>query len=236
MKSAEVPAQSPVSFVPEEDPVALSAGRHREPPTGSAPVNTADIHSPAYYFLTAALSAPLRVLGAEFIDAGRLAGAAWLAAGLILVWVLAGELDAFGAARWGACLVAAGSVNVLEASATINVDATALVAGGAVALAVLRVEDSRWPIWVAPLAGSAAGLLKVHHLPGSLLAGGYAGLRGRASCWVGWRWRGRWRRRQPGSWCAASSVRRTCPPSRRSRRSMSAGWSRATWYSRSGAS
>ena len=158
-------------------PPCHSSYRHADFPTGG--FDTADIHSPVYYLITAAASAPLRFAGMDLVDAGRLAGAGWLAVGLILIWKLAAELGARPAARWAVCVLTACSVNVLEASATINTDATALAGGGIAALAAIRIEQRRWPIWTAPLAGAAAAILKVHNLLGAVAGTAFLVLRRR---------------------------------------------------------
>lgn len=163
----------------ERNPIPPCHSVYRHPDFPGGGYDTADIHSPVYYYLTAAISGPFRLAGMDLVDAGRLAGTVWLGAGLILIWKLAAELGARPAARWAVCVLTACSVNVLEASATVNTDATALAGGGLAALAALRLEDRRWPAWAGPLAGVAAAILKVHNLLGVLAAAGYSALRRR---------------------------------------------------------
>ncbi len=140
------------------------AGSHAPQEFPDAGFDTADIHPPAYYFLTAWLSAPLRWTGLNEIDAGRLVGGLWLSLGLILLWEVALAIGASRPAAAAVCVLAATTVSVLEASASIGPDATAMAAGGLVTLAVIRVEEGRWPVWAVGGAGLFAGATKAHNL------------------------------------------------------------------------
>src|SRR5215210_4643318 len=67
----------------------------------NAGINSADIHPPTYFLITYAGARALMALGVtdDLIDAGRLFGAVWMAAGLLALWCLA---RALGVGRWAA--------------------------------------------------------------------------------------------------------------------------------------
>jgi hypothetical protein len=67
----------------------------------NAGINSADIHPPTYFLLTYAGARAVMALGVtdDLIDAGRLFGAVWMAAGLVALWCL---VRALGAGPWAA--------------------------------------------------------------------------------------------------------------------------------------
>lgn len=125
--------------------------------------NTAYLHTPVYYSLTAwGGEAVLRLPGVSSrLVAYRLVGAVWLAAGLAVLWYALGLL---GLGLWGrAAAVGLLGVSpvVVHASAFLNPDATALLGGGAVLVALLKWESGRWPWWTVTVAATAAVWLKL---------------------------------------------------------------------------
>lgn len=128
--------------------------------------NTAYVHPPTYYVVTAqAARAVKAVLGLDsLVTAGRLVGAAWLAAALALGWAAAGHLGAPPAARWGALLLLVSSPPVLHFSATVNPDGAALLVGAAVLLAVLRFEAGRSGLPTLAAVALLAAAIKLTHL------------------------------------------------------------------------
>lgn len=125
--------------------------------------NTAYLHTPVYYSVTALLGeAVLRIPGVDSsLVAYRLVGAAWLAAGLSVIWYAMGLV---GVGTWGrAALVGLLGVSpvVIHASAFLNPDATALLGGGLLLLALLKWELGLWPWWGVPVASTLAVLLKL---------------------------------------------------------------------------
>jgi len=122
--------------------------------------NTAYIHPPAYYSLTALLSLPMRWVGLESVTAGRLVGGFWLALGLLLTWI-AGRRMQINAVALAASLLLIGVMpSVVYSSSLINPDATSLPAGAAVVLLTLEAERRtnywRW-ILLALAAAVAVG-------------------------------------------------------------------------------
>ena len=110
----------------------------------NAGINSADIHPPTYFLVTYAGARAVLGLGLtdDLIDAGRLFGAVWMAAGLVALWCL---LRALGAGPWaaafGLALVAAGPM-VLRQWHYLTPDAANVLVGSLVMLAALRWERS----------------------------------------------------------------------------------------------
>jgi len=108
----------------------------------NAGVNSADIHPPTYFLVTYLGARSLVAVGLadDLIDAGRLIGSVWMAAGLLVLWCL---LRFLGASRWaaacGLALVAAGPM-LLQQWHYLTPDAANILVGSLVMLAVLRWE------------------------------------------------------------------------------------------------
>lgn len=123
--------------------------------------NTAYIHPPVYYAISGSIAAGLSwVVGSDSLfTTGRLSGVVWMAGAMILTWLAMAELGVTWTRRAVALLFVATAPVVMETTATINPDATALFAGAAVLLAVLRWErGGRW--WPAALTATLALALK----------------------------------------------------------------------------
>lgn len=124
--------------------------------------NAAYLHPPVYYSLTALIGDGIsRLPGVgSTLSAYRLVGVVWLGAGLVLIWLALGMVS-LGAWRRAALVLLLGvSPAVVHGSATVNPDATALLGGGLVALALLKWEVGRWPWWSMVLASTVAVWLK----------------------------------------------------------------------------
>ncbi len=108
----------------------------------NAGINSADIHPPTYFLVTYAGARTLIALGVtdDLVDAGRLFGAVWMAAGLLALWCL---LRTFGVDRWaaacGLALVAAGPM-LLQQWYFLTPDAANVLVGALVMLAVVDWE------------------------------------------------------------------------------------------------
>lgn len=132
---------------------------------GSGGYNTADIHPPVYYFVTAALAG----VAGWFIDSDpvtlmRLTGGLYLAIGVCLTWWLARRL---GANRWSAFGVAglvATAPDVRYMSSIVNVDASVIMASAAFWLAALTVWRRRSAWWILPLLAIGLMLVKMTNL------------------------------------------------------------------------
>jgi len=124
----------------------------------NAGINSADIHPPTYFLITYAGARAVMALGLEddLIDAGRLFGAVWMAAGLVALWCLLRALGAGPrAAACGLALVAAGPM-LLQQWHFLTPDAANVLVGSLVMLAALRWERSgagwAWLIGAGALA------------------------------------------------------------------------------------
>ena len=137
---------------------------------GSGGYNTADIHPPTYYFLTAALStAASWFVDADPVSLMRLTGGLYLAVGISLSWLLARRL---GANRWtafGACGLLVTAPNVLYMSSIVNVDASVIMVSAAFGLLVVAFWERRSAWWVLPLLAMGLTLVKLTNL-GALIA------------------------------------------------------------------
>ena len=124
--------------------------------------NTAYVHTPVYYSATAlAGEAVLRLPGVDSsLVAYRLVGAVWLAAGLALVWYALGLVGVGIAGRAAVVGLLGVSPVVVHASAMVNPDATALLGGAAVLVALLKWESGRWPWWTVAAASAVVVWLK----------------------------------------------------------------------------
>lgn len=125
----------------------------------------ADIYSPAYFGVTWALAQPLVWMGVDFVDAGRLVGAFWLALGSIGVWALVRSLRVDGMYALGLGLLVTATPVAYWATTYISTDAPSIAAGAWVAVAGLGVWRRRTAAFVLlPLAAVAATLFKVQNL------------------------------------------------------------------------
>ncbi len=162
---------------------------HYDPPTfQEGGFNTAYIHNPAYYAVSGAIAAGMSgAVGSDSLfTTGRLTGALWLAAGLVLIWLCMAELVVPLAIRLVILALVITAPLVIEASSVITPDATALLAGAAVLHAVLRIDrGARW--WPAGLVAIGAVALKSTNVLAVVLGIVYLGMRhlqlGREARW-----------------------------------------------------
>ena len=141
----------------------------------NAGINSADIHPPTYFLVTYAGARAVMALGVtdDLVDAGRLFGAVWMAAGLVALWCLLRALGAGPpAAACGLALVAAGPM-LLQQWHFLTPDAANVLVGSLVMLAALRWErDGAGRAWLAG-AGALAMAVKAPNLVVVLAAGLY---------------------------------------------------------------
>lgn len=109
---------------------------------------SADIHSPAYFFLTGWMSWPLqRFFHLELITAARLTGAVWLWLGMVaLAWML----RRLGA-RWGVAVALPIAVAAMPGfrltNAYVTPDALNLLAGTLIIVSMVLYVRGEWGIW-----------------------------------------------------------------------------------------
>lgn len=129
--------------------------------------NSAHIHPPTYYFFASVVAKSLRVTGVarDFVSSARLAGGLWLGLALVLFWYAARELQVSPRSRVIAMVLLATTPTVIHASATVNPDSVALLAGAALLLTTLVWERKRGrTILLLPLASALAVALKVTNI------------------------------------------------------------------------
>lgn len=129
----------------------------------------ADIYSPAYFAITWTLAQPLTWLGIDLLDAGRLVGALWLAAGLLLLYGAMRELGVARRLAVGLNLVVMISPAIYWADTYLATDAPSLAAGAALLYTGIRAARGKLAVgWLIPLAVLVV-LLKVQNLAAVLL-------------------------------------------------------------------
>ena len=132
----------------------------------NAGINSADIHPPTYFLATYLGARALMAAGVtdDLIDAGRLFGAAWMAAGLLALWCLIRSLGvARVTAACGLALVAAGPM-FLQQWHYLTPDAANVLVGSVVMLAVVSWERSRAHLAWLTAAGALALAIKAPNL------------------------------------------------------------------------
>ena len=151
------------------------------PDPGNSPeqgYNTAYLHTPVYYSATAlAGEAIVRAGDVSPLTAYRVLGAVWLVAGLVLVWLALGWVHVGVWPRAAVVGLLGVSPVVVHAAAFVNPDATALLGGGLVLVALLRWESGHWPWWSLPAASAAAVWLKLTNATAVGVLVVYAGIR-----------------------------------------------------------
>ena len=135
-------------------------------------ITSADIHSPVYYFTTAALTKAVQVLTPvdDLLMAARLTGALWLALGLTALIGLARELGASRTSSGLVALLVLTAPSVRWTNAYITPDALNLLAGSLIAIAALRYVRGRWSPWVLVGISAVAAAVKAQNSIGSALA------------------------------------------------------------------
>jgi hypothetical protein len=125
--------------------------------------NTAAIYTPLYYTITKVVATPIKwIFGFDsLVTAARLVGGLWLAAGLVMTFVVARRFGAHRAPTVAVLLAAAATPNVILPAATITPDAAGLLVGASLVWAVLRWEENprrRW--WLVTLLSLVAVAFK----------------------------------------------------------------------------
>jgi len=124
--------------------------------------NTAYIHPPTYYRVAHWLADVIHGRwGTDDVDSARLAGAVFLAVGLVLLYLLSRRLGASPWAAGGAGLLVAAWPPVWYASAVVTPDASSLPVGAAVLYAAVAWGRSPAAVVVLPLAGWASVTFKL---------------------------------------------------------------------------
>jgi hypothetical protein len=128
--------------------------------------NTAYVHPPPYYSITALLAlvtGPVAGLEETF-TAARAAGALWLCAAVWLLWRLLVHLGAAPLSQLALLSLVIVAPAVILASSTITPDASALLTGGAVLAAVWLWDEGVLSHWVAAIAVAVTLAMKFTHV------------------------------------------------------------------------
>ncbi len=124
----------------------------------------ADIYTPAYFVITWALAQPATWGGVGLLDAGRLTGALWLAAGTILLYLTMRRLGVGTSLSLGLSLAVIATPMAYWSSTYLSTDAPALAVGAALGYAGVRIAQKDWsPWWFVPIAVLST-LIKVQNL------------------------------------------------------------------------
>lgn len=122
---------------------------------------------PVYYAVTGVWAAVAGVLPGidSLVTAGRSAGVVWLAAGLVVTFLLGRRLGASTPAAAGATLLVAATPTVVQSATTITTDAPLLAVGGLLVLAAVAVVEDELAWWWVGLAALLAMGMKSTALP-----------------------------------------------------------------------
>lgn len=132
--------------------------------------NTAYIHSPVYYYVTAWISKLANEVtpASNLVTAGRLLGPAWVFPAVVLMVVTMRRLRVGLLVRTAVPILAVTTPMVLHATATVNPDATALL-GGALVICTPILLGRRRSRTGGRLADAAAGALAMALKPSNLV-------------------------------------------------------------------
>jgi hypothetical protein len=140
--------------------------------------NTADIHPPTYYFLTAIPARIGLLLGADLTTAARLAGGLWLGSALIILWFVMSWLAIPVLPRVAVLALVATAPTIVHATATVTPDATALLAGAVMIAVTLQWERGSVPALVLAVAATFVVSLKMTNVLSVLACVIYLFIRG----------------------------------------------------------
>lgn len=138
-------------------------------------IDSADVHPPTYFIITDMGARVIMAVGItdNLIQAGRLFGVFWMAAGLFALWCL---IRAFGAGPWAAAL----GLGLVAANPALRwewyyltPDAPNILVGALVVLAVLRWERSGKGLLLLAGAGALAMSFKAPNLIIVVTGAGY---------------------------------------------------------------
>ena len=126
--------------------------------------NTAAVNTPIYYSITHAAALVIRAVHptADFVDAGRLAGALWLWAGLVLTFFAGRRLGIPRLPLVGLLVLLAVTPAQLFPSSTVTPDAASVTAGALMLwLTIWWEQRPHGRTWVLMLAAASVTLLKM---------------------------------------------------------------------------
>jgi hypothetical protein len=120
---------------------------------------------PIYYFITAALRQPFRLVVNGYVNSARLTGMIWLSAGLALLWwFLRRRMDASVTATAIVCALIGICPTVASQASVVNNDAAAILMGVLLLIAWDELRRRPRPLTVAIATAGAVGLVLVKPL------------------------------------------------------------------------
>lgn len=134
--------------------------------------NSASTYTPVFFWLDWAAGRAIQaIIGVPDLVAFRLTGGLWLAAALIVFWLLLRRLRVPAPVILGLGLVLIAAPFTWLANTFLSTDASVLLIGALMPLAALKIADREWPAWVFPVLAVVASLLKVTHVVPVLIGG-----------------------------------------------------------------
>lgn len=127
-------------------------------------INSADIYTPLYFGVTWTIAQPIIwITGVDLVEAGRLAGFAWLASAAILLYYALGKLRLSQTLRISGPLMMIASVSAWWSTTYVSTDASAFLAGSTLLLLGLRFIQTGRGGWALALASTLAVALKLQN-------------------------------------------------------------------------
>lgn len=124
----------------------------------------ADLYSPVYFAITWAVAQPLIWVGVSLLDAGRLVGGLWLAAGATTLFLLLRRLRIDDVLSMGIVFMVLSAPAIFWSSVFLSTDAPTLLVGSGLALAGIAYVNGRLHGGFLILLGIVAVLVKVQNL------------------------------------------------------------------------
>ena len=124
---------------------------------------SADIYTPAYFYVTWALAQPLKMIGFDTVDAGRFTGSVWLTAALVALFAAVRRLRVDRWINVSIGLFLAGSLPVYWSNTFISTDATALLAGAGLLWLGIRAVQTKSHVVALPVFAVLVTLMKLQN-------------------------------------------------------------------------
>jgi hypothetical protein len=132
----------------------------------NAGYTTADLYTPFYFAATWLLAYPMKFFGVtDLTEAGRFAGAAWLAAAAVLLYLALRRLKVGEVVSASTSVVMVGSLAAYWSNTYVSTDATALLSGAlALYLGIRLLEGGRHAAWLLTAAAVIMTWFKLQNL------------------------------------------------------------------------
>lgn len=135
-------------------------------------ITSADAYTPIYFWITwAGAKAIQLVTSTSLVEAARLTGAFWLAAGMFLLWGLLRLFRVHPVAILGLGLAVIASPFAWWTYTFISTDAPSLLMGALLLIAATKFVRGEWSGWWIVIIGAAGTAIKVSNILGVALVG-----------------------------------------------------------------